>query len=157
MVEYIKDGQPVDVHGNPLGQPQVQQAAFPPPQQAFAPPFPQAPFAPQMYPQQQPQQPQQQPYQQPQQPLAPAPRIAGGDYAGDQRVEIYGGAPQPPQQNTPVSNQPAQFIHAQPTLSTEAGRQVITPPGTFAAPPSNGTPQTIDEARRMIPIPLADS
>jgi hypothetical protein len=127
-VEYIRqDGVHVDSQGNPIGQ---QRPPLPPNYPKFA-----------------------------QGPGSPA------------RVEILGGthsAP-PATSGTPITNETAQIVAHIPTRPTEAGSTVapvaggpyamiIPPPPPAAPPPPNGTapPQTLEELRNALPIPLAE-
>lgn len=99
--------------------------------------------------------------------------------AGAQKVEFFGAPPQ--QAATPVSNQPAQIVAPPPTLTTEAGHAVAPIPGGHghaglsrpavppelqqifpgipleaAPPPPVGVPLTEEQARSVMPIPLAE-
>jgi hypothetical protein len=103
----------------------------------------------------------------------------GGPGQGNgQHVEFFGGPGAPAQPPAPVSNQPAQIVPNPPTLTTEAGGPVAPIPGRpangapavgaglglfpgfpgfpSAAEPPPGAPRTAEEARTMIPIPLAE-
>lgn len=103
--------------------------------------------------------------------------FGGPGQNGAQRVEFFAGpGAQPPAPPAPVTNQPQQIVPNPPTLTTEAGGHVAPIPGQRPAPgpqtnggghnlfpgfpmppaPPPGAPRTAEEARAVLPIPIAE-